>query len=45
MCSVIFLSSSFITHAPSFILGKVSFEKNAIKSRLVIEIISNIDIT
>ena len=38
------LSSRFMTYTPSFILGRLSLEKNAIKRGFVIEILSNLDI-
>ena len=39
-----FLSLRFMTYAASFIVGKLFLEKNVIKSRVVIEIFSNLDI-
>ena len=41
---LLLLSSKFIAHAPSFISGKMFFWENAIKSRLVTEITSNLDL-
>ena len=38
------LSSRFMTDAPSFILGKLSLEKNTIKPTLVIEILCDLNI-
>ena len=38
------LSSRFMTYALSFILDKLSLEKNTIKHRHVIEILCNLDI-
>ena len=38
------LSSRFMTYTSSFILGKLSLEKNTIKPRLIIEILSRFDI-
>ena len=41
---LLFLSLRFIAYAPSFILGKLSLEKNIIKPRIKIEILSNLNI-
>ena len=41
---LLFLSSRFLIYAPSFIVGKLFLEKNAIKSMLVNEITSNFSI-
>ena len=38
------LVSRFMIYAPSFILGKLSLEKNAINLSFVVEILSNLDI-
>ena len=43
-CIPLLLPSIFLTYAPSFILGKLFLEKNVIKYKLVIEIISNLHI-
>ena len=40
-----FLSMRFMTYAPSFILGKLSFEPKAIKPGFLTETLSNLDIT
>ena len=39
-----FCCRDFNTFVPSFIIGKLSLEKNAIKPRLLIEILNNLDI-
>ena len=41
---LIFLSSKFMTYAPSFILSKLFLEKRTIKYEFVSEVISNLDI-
>ena len=41
---LLYLSSRFMTYAPSFIFSKLSLEKNAIKPRFKIEILSKLDI-
>ena len=38
------LVSRFMIYAPSFILGKLSLEKNAINLSFVVEILSTLDI-
>ena len=41
---LLFLSPRFLIYAPSFVVGKLFLEKNAIKSMLVNEITSNFSI-
>ena len=43
-CVPLLLSLIFIRYTPSFILGKLFLEKNTSKSKLVIEILSILDI-